>query len=393
MSFWIAVALLSAMTLFLLATPLWRKPKEEAQRAEYDLNVFKDQLKELERDVERGMISADEADTARIEVQRRLLSADEARTEDENQSKGSSKASIAISVLIGVGVIAGSLGVYNVLGQPGYQDVPFASRDLEKERQHVNQDGMANEIAMLKKQLDKDITDIDSWVLLGRTLRTVGRVDEALDAFRNAVKHSKRHPAILADFAEAKIYADNGEVDKETIGALMESLQQDPSQMKAQFYLGYAKARVEDFKGAIQTWTNLLAIAPKEAAWVAQVHEQIKMAAEAGELDPADFKPTGQAKVLAKQLKLEWESAKGDTSEEPTAAPGPTREDMKNAAEMSDEDRQGMIRQMVDRLAGKLKENPNDLEGWKRLARAYQVLGDSEKASEAEAKIKELEGN
>lgn len=387
MSFWIAVALLSAFTLFLLATPLWRKPKEEAQRAEYDLNVFKDQLKELERDVERGMISADEADTARIEVQRRLLSADEARVEEDAHAKGSSKASIAISALLGVCVIIGSLALYNKLGQPGYEDMPFASRDMEKEQYQADTKGMTEGIVMLRKQLKKDPTDIESWILLARTLRTIERMDEALDAFRSAIKHSDRHPSILADFAEAKIYAQDGGVDKETMDALMESLKQDPVQMKAQFYLGYAKMRIEDFKGAIQTWTNLLAIAPIEAAWVSQVHEQIKMAAKAGGIDPTTFKPTGQAAALANKLKLEWEAEKASD------ASGPTREDMKNAASMSDEERQGMIRGMVDGLAEKLKDNPNDLEGWKRLARAYQVLGEAEKAAEAEVKIKELSGS
>jgi len=49
------------------------------------------------------------------------------------------------------------------------------------------------------------------------------------------------------------------------------------------------------------------------------------------------------------------------------------------------------IRSMVDGLAQRLQDNPNDLAGWKRLARAYQVLGESEKARAAKTRIKELE--
>jgi len=385
MSFWIAVVILIGITLFLLASPLWRKPKEQAVRAEYDLNVFKDQLKELDGDVERGMITLDEAEIARIEVQRRLLAADDARQESRIDAQGLSKTSVIIAGLAGVCLVVGSLALYAKLGQPGYEDVPFASRDLDKEQHETDTNGMAEGIVLLNKQLEKDPTDIDSWILLARTLRTVGRVDEALDAFKNAVKHSNRHPAILADFAEARIYAADGLVDRETEKLLLESLKQDSTQMKAQFYWGYALVRMEDFEGAVQTWVNLLAVAPKEAAWVPQVHEQLKQAADTGGLDVNDFKPTGEAAVLAKKLKLDWETQK-------TNAPGPTQEDMKNAAEMSQEDRTALIRSMVEGLAVKLEDNPNDLEGWKRIARAYQVMGDVEKAAAAEARIKELTG-
>lgn len=387
MSFWIAAGLLSIATLFFLAAPLWRKSKEALQRAEYDMNVFKDQLKELDRDVERAMISPQEAGTARIEIQRRLLAADEARTTDQVKLQGSSMTSLILSVCIGTGVVVGSFAVYNVLGNPGYEDVPFASRDLQKERHQANEGQMANAISMLRKRLEKDATDIDSWVLLGRTLRSLDRLDEALIAFRNAIKHSNRHPAILADFAEAKIYANSGEVDPETLNALRDAIQQDPTQLKARFYLGYAKVRLEDYKGAIQTWTDLLAMAPTQAGWISQVHEQIKKAAQAGGLKADDFAPSSQAKVLAKQLKLEWEN---DTPSDQDA-PSPSREDMQAASEMSAQDRSSMILSMVERLADKLKENPNDLEGWKRLARAYQVLGKEDKVREAEAKIRKLE--
>ena len=50
-----------------------------------------------------------------------------------------------------------------------------------------------------------------------------------------------------------------------------------------------------------------------------------------------------------------------------------------------------MIRGMVDRLAARLRDKPDDLEGWRRLARAYQVLGEAEKAREAQARVDALE--
>ena len=66
---------------------------------------------------------------------------------------------------------------------------------------------------------------------------------------------------------------------------------------------------------------------------------------------------------------------------------------MTAAGQMSNQDRQAFIRSMVERLAGRLAENPNDPEGWQRLIRAYEVLGETAKAAEAKAKLKALPGN
>ena len=392
MSFWIAVALLSAITLFFLAAPLWRKKEEEADRADYALNVFRDQLKELDKDQERGLINETEAETARIEIQRRLLAADDKRKKHAEGLGGLSLTTITVSSVCAVLLIGGSVVLYTKIGMPGYQDVPFASRDLQKERHNAQNKGMANEIAAMKERLEKDPQDVDGWMLLGRTLRTVDRHDEAVDAFRNAVRASERHPSVLADFAEAKVYAAQGGVDEEVLTVLEEAIKQDPMELKARFYLGYTKMRFEDYKGAVQAWVDLAAIAPPNVPWLQQVKDQIQQAAQAGGLNPADFEPSGQARVLSKQLKLEWETEQSH-DHEGEEQKGPSSEDMAAASEMTPEEQAEMIRGMVQNLADRLKENPNDIEGWKRLAQAYMVLGEKDKAIEARNMIKELGGS
>jgi len=394
MSFWIAVALLSAISLFLLAAPLWRKNEEDGERADYELNVFKDQLKELDKDLERGLINAHEAKTARVEIQRRLLTADEKRTNNVASARKVGPKTIILSTLIGTGLIVGSLMLYLELGMPGYQDVPFASRNLEQERHMAqNPEGMTAEIDQLKKHLQTNPNDVQGWMLLGRTLRMVGRVAEAVDAYRGAVEASDRHPAVLADFAESKIYASEGQVDDETFKALEEAVKNDPTQLKARFYLGFAKMRTKDYAGAVQDWTDLSAMAPEGIDWMAQVQEQIKIAAQAGNLNVDDFKPSAQARVLAKQFALQWEQEQEQASQQAEQTGGPSRADMEAAADMTPEEREEMIRAMVARLADRLKENPDDIDGWKRLAKVYMVLGEKDKAIEARNKVKELSGS
>ena len=54
---------------------------------------------------------------------------------------------------------------------------------------------------------------------------------------------------------------------------------------------------------------------------------------------------------------------------------------MAAAKDMNAADRNAMIRGMVERLAGRLKQNGDDVEGWLRLIRAYMVMGDRDKAA------------
>jgi cytochrome c-type biogenesis protein CcmH len=65
------------------------------------------------------------------------------------------------------------------------------------------------------------------------------------------------------------------------------------------------------------------------------------------------------------------------------APPGPTPEQMKAAEAMPPAERDKMIAGMIDKLAAQLKEQPNDLEGWLRLGRAYALRGDSAEAVDA----------
>jgi hypothetical protein len=52
-------------------------------------------------------------------------------------------------------------------------------------------------------------------------------------------------------------------------------------------------------------------------------------------------------------------------------------------AQLSPEQRQQAIRSMVEGLAARLADNPQDRAGWLRLANAWKVLGDGEMAADA----------
>ena len=111
------------------------------------------------------------------------------------------------------------------------------------------------------------------------------------------------------------------------------------------------------------------------------VNQQIAAAAGELKVDPKTVPPSPGMDALA--AKLAKETPPAPRVGAPAAPPGPSQADVNAAAQMTDAERQAFIRSMVERLAERLKENPNDPEGWQRLARAYEVLGEKDKAEDA----------
>jgi cytochrome c-type biogenesis protein CcmH len=76
-----------------------------------------------------------------------------------------------------------------------------------------------------------------------------------------------------------------------------------------------------------------------------------------------------------------------------SSAPAPSDDAIAAAKDMNEADRGAMIRGMVDRLASRLKQNGDDVEGWLRLVRAYMVMGDRDKANSALADARQAVAN
>ena len=116
------------------------------------------------------------------------------------------------------------------------------------------------------------------------------------------------------------------------------------------------------------------------------VRDQIARADAEGGFDVSELKPSETALKIAAGRP----SAPATDSQTSGVAPGPSRAQIEAAGEMSPEERMAFIRSMVERLAGKLAENPDDIAGWERLVRAYGVLGETDKAIAAQTRLDAL---
>ncbi len=415
--FWAAAIGISVAAVVVVLLPLLRRPgKQGPGRAEYDITVYKDQLAEIERDRERGLLGAEEAKAAAIEIQRRMLKAAGTEGEPAPDSPPDSPGAPAprnraLPALIAAGVVVPAFALYMVLGSPGMPNRPYAGRDIAAEiaarEGRLEKREVLQLTARLIKNLEKRPNDLKGWKLLGRTYLTINEFEGALAAFRRATELSGRKPDVAAEYAEAMVIAEEGRIGARAKKLFAAIAAADPFNPKARYYLGLEKAQQGDVRGALQVWVDLAALSDADAPWLDDVNRQIATAAGELGLDPATLKPS--AKVLALSLTKGLGGAPAPlpasalppagTAAAPRRGPsapaaprrGPSSEDVKAAGQMPAEDRRAMIRSMVQRLADRLEDNPDDPEGWRRLAKAYEVLGEKEKAEQARKKAKALQ--
>jgi cytochrome c-type biogenesis protein CcmH len=395
--FWVFAGVMALVVAGVLVLPQLRARKTVARRAEYDINVYKDQLAELDRDQAEGRIADTEAEAARIEIQRRLLAAAEDQ-EAGKTPKGSPRTGLAAIVVAALAVPAASVVFYLQTGTPDMPDFPLAERtDVKRAPEAAGFEGktMREMAGRLEERLRDNPDDARGWTLLGRTYANIGEPRPAAAAYQRAVELTGRDPELLADWAEARLMVRDGSFTPEIFADFLEARDKNPLLPKPWFYIGLDKAMGGDLEGAAQTWTDLLAIQPEDAPFVAPVREQIARAAEEGGFDASRIEPSETARRLAEgaATSMPQEAPAVGAGTASPVAPGPTREQVEAAQDMTAEERAAFIRSMVTRLAEKLKENPNDPAGWERLIRAYEVLGETDKAAEARKRLDALREN
>jgi len=405
-AFWSVVAALIVVTLVFLIVPLARKVKSTTQgpsRAEYDLTVYKDQLSEIDRDLDRGVLNPDQALAARTEIERRMLNASD--TDGGNASglevaeTSNRKTAMALIVALLIVVPLGAVGFYMYLGQPQLPDQPLAARNLEAEQQSAQHAGISEAdrdrarkmLTELEQRLEQNPKDIEGWLVLAQVYEAMNRYGDAAGVYEKLVALTDRHVEVLTAWAEAQIVANDTVVLPAVTALLKEVKAKDPSEPRAYFYLALERLQHQDQEGAMAEYVALLKASPSNAEWVEQIQTRMQdLAAEMGSAVPVvemlpPMGPVSSGLATGPGALANPEGAAN-------AAPGPTQEQMRDAQEMTAEDQKAMIESMVQRLADKLKENPDDAAGWKRLAQAYRVLGNADKAAEAEAQVQRLSG-
>jgi cytochrome c-type biogenesis protein CcmH len=337
MTLWFVFALMTAAAVFAVLLPLGLTGRPGGGD---ETTVYKDQLTEVERDAAMGLIAPAEAEAARVEIGRRLLAAAEKEGGIALRPNPGLRRAAVLVALVGLPLVA--VALYLPLGSPQLGDFPLAARAQKPDRSQP----VEILVAQVEQHLEKDPTDGRGWSVLAPVLERIGRYEDAVRAYRNAIAYAGESASRRADLGEAMVGAGGGVVTAEAKVEFERALALNDKEAKASYYLGLAAEQDGRRADAAAIWRAMLGNAPADAPW--------------RELVQAALTRVG-----------------GDT------APLPSDSTIAAAKEMSNGDRAAMIRGMVDRLATRLKQNGDDVDGWLRLVRAYLVMGDQEKAKSA----------
>lgn len=343
MIFWLILAVLAASVSLSVLIPLYRTRQVERLLAEQEVSVYRDQLKEVDRDVERRLIGDQEAEAARTEIARRLIKADSARSATpDSGEKDWPRRIAAVGVVVVLPVL--TIGLYLFVGSPGLLDAPLEAR---RTAPAAEQDTAAL-IARVEEHLSNNPDDAEGWALLAPIYVRLGQYDDAILAYEAIIRVEGSTADTEAALGETIVRANEGRVTAQARAAFERSVALDPTIVGPRFYLALALGQEGRAEEAAEALEALLADAPPDAPWIVPVRNAL---------------------------------ARLGTTAEPV--PGPTAADVEAASEMAPEDRAAMIEGMVAQLAERLEEEPDDAEGWARLVRSYMVLGRPDEASSA----------
>ncbi|MDO5658215.1 MAG: c-type cytochrome biogenesis protein CcmI [Paracoccus sp. (in: a-proteobacteria)] len=384
--FWLILAAVTAVVVLAIMAPFRRAGEVQMQpAAAYDLQVYRDQLAEVERDLARGIITADDAARLRTEIGRKVLDADRKLSASGGTASGG-RHMLAASAVLAV-TVAAAIGVYAWVGVPSMPDQPLAARlaaaqasydarptqaEAEAEAQVTAARAEAGamprlpedpQYATLIEQLREAVTrnpdDPQGLRLLAFHEARLGNSVAARTAQAHLVEVTGAE-ASAEDHAMLSVLmldAAGGVVTPEAERHAAMALRLDPSNPQARYVAGLLHAQNGREDRAFPIWAGLLAEGPDDAPW------------------NRDIRPVIQD--------LAWLAGRPNyvpPAEGGAAMAGPDAEMMAAAADMSESERSAMIGGMVRRLEERLATEGGSPEEWARLISAHAVLGNTGQA-------------
>jgi len=370
MTLWFVFALMTMAAIFAVLWPLGHAGRTQSGGSE--AAVYKDQLAEIERDLASGLIAAPEAEAARVEISRRLLAAAGTGRKEVGQSSVGWRRAAAVMALVGLPLLAAA--VYFPLGSPNLRDFPLAQRARAPDPAMAS--SLEAMVAKVEQHLKENPTDGRGWAVLAPVLVKLGRYDDAVRAYRNSITYDGESAERRSNLGEVLTGVAGGVVTAEAKTEFERARALNADDPKANYFLGLAAEQDGRKDDAATIWRALLEKTPADAPWRPLV--QSSLARVGG----------GSAEPTTSQTTSPSPQAAGGS-----AAPALSDETIAAAKNMSEGDRATMIRSMVERLANRLKQNGNDVEGWLHLVNAYMVMGDHDKAKSAIADARAAVGN
>ena len=405
----ILTVVISIVAAIVSALSLRRYDQEKVATSEGDISACIDQLTEFEKKAAAGTIDGNEADVTRADIKRRILSA--GRTEKLDRARLSlSKRNLAVVAVAGIAIV-GSFGLHawnndlansitsmqlgsrnstSVVDQlaaataalpPGPLFLQNQQRGRVQGQQQATLGSVDEMIDRVVQRLKRNPKDVEAWRVLGWSYFNTDRFEESSAAYAKAIELSPNNAELRSAYGEALVRAAAGNVTDEAKAVFERTLQLNPADSRAHFFIGLSKEQAGDKMSALNDWIAILNHANSSEPWFADLTQRANKLGQDLGVDVSSLLHRGNAEttggVLGSLEKQQSATPDAARKTEPTAVV------VCNAVALAPSDRAAMIRGLVDRLAARLEETPNDVEGWIKLIRSRKILGENDAAEEA----------
>ncbi|WP_293007245.1 c-type cytochrome biogenesis protein CcmI [Nitrosomonas sp.] len=281
-AFWIISGIFIVTALLFIIPTLLRNKDTQLKNLEHDavnITVYRDQLVELDKDLENDILSQEQYDKSKQELQQRMLQ-DVTEHEEVVIQKNKKIYNIALSTVIALMLPLGAVFLYLNIGD---------TRGLLPQEQlasatQMNRGGGGEDLAghdfsaaleTLIARLSNNPEDIEGWVMLGRTYTAMERYTEASNTYAKLAELVPNNPQILSDYARVLGLKNQGTLAGKPTELLYEALRIDPEFPPALALAGHAEFEQEKYNEASAHWEKLLETIPPDSPLAKSVKDSI----------------------------------------------------------------------------------------------------------------------
>ena len=284
--FWLICGVFVAIALAFVLPPLLQTDHSDVnENNKNNVDVYRDQLSELQADLNNGIISPEQYQQDRDEIEGRLLedvsATEKPRTPKSREATAGRGSAYAIALAIPVLAIAlylrvgNSAAISGVVSSPPVQ-APFANSS-QGNGEFTPQRIEAN-IAALAKRLEQNPGDAQGWIMLGRSYTALEKYREASDAYAKATALKADDADLWADYAFAMAMVNGQRIQGPPLELVKKALKLDPENPKALELAGSAAFEAKNYKEALDYWQRLLQKTPPESELAKALSQRISEA-------------------------------------------------------------------------------------------------------------------
>ena len=265
--FWmICAAFILIALVFVLPPALQRSAesdrKTEDERRQANIAVYRDQLSELQSDLNNGIVSQEQYAQDREEIERRLLEDTKSGT-SERKTTAAPATARQTAYALGIAIPLVAVGFYLGVGTPkaidGPPPAPSQPGVVAGER---TQEQIEANVAALAKRLQSNPSDAEGWSMLARSYSSMGKFAEAAGAYAKLTELKPNDANLWAEYAFATAMASGRSLEGRPMELIDRALKVDPDNAKALQLAGSAAFQAKDYKKAVSYWERVLKQVP-----------------------------------------------------------------------------------------------------------------------------------